>query len=122
MEVSKYLQKLMKTTPNSESAHAYTQTHIVLAKLLGLTFIPEAIKLMHIETISETSSAMSPPNSILRFQNKCLFHVAAEAPANSANGLGKLPSELTVPGEGLLVGETETQEEFSRPRKRQRQR
>lgn len=102
--------------------HTHTQTHVVFAELLDLTFIPEAIKPMHIESISETSSAMSPPNSILRSQNKCLFHVAAEAPANSANGLGKLPSKLTVPGEGLLVEEAETQEEFSRPRKRQRQR
>lgn len=59
MEVSKYLQKLMKTTPNSECAHAHTQTHILLAKLLGLTFITEAIKLMNIESISESSSAVS---------------------------------------------------------------
>lgn len=31
------------------------------------------------------------------------FHVTVEAPANSANGLGKLPSEFTLPGVGLLV-------------------
>lgn len=31
------------------------------------------------------------------------FHVTAEAPANSTNALGKLPSELTLPREVLLV-------------------
>lgn len=50
------------------------------------------------------------------------FRVAAEAPANSANGSGKLPSELTLPGEGLLVDGAGIREEVLRPRKRQRRR
>lgn len=39
-------------------------THVLLAKWLDLTFVPDLtiiIKPMHIESISETSLAMSPP-------------------------------------------------------------
>lgn len=43
------------------------------------------------------------------------FLVRAEALANFANGLGKLPSELTVSGEGLLVETAETQGSFHNP-------
>lgn len=49
----------MKTTPSSECAHVHTQTSIILGELLALTFVPEAIKLMNIESIFETSSAVS---------------------------------------------------------------
>jgi len=45
------------------------------------------------------------------------FLVTAEAPANFANGLGKLPSELTVSGEGLLVEKAETQGSFQTQQK-----
>lgn len=38
--------------------------------------------------------------------------VTAEAPAKSANGLGKLPSVSTLPGEGLQVDEAGIQEEI----------
>lgn len=48
----------------TQSVHIHTKTHILLAEVSGLTFILDlifTIKLMHIESITETRLVMSPP-------------------------------------------------------------
>lgn len=117
VKVSKYLQKLMQTTLSSECTYTHVQTYILSVEHISFNIYmwrnkTSAYRIYLWNHFSNVSFKLH-----FEIPEYMPFLVTAEAPANFANGLGKLPSELTVSGEGLLVEKAETQGSFQNPEK-----